>query len=299
MREHQLTLVHILERRGGEAEGASDRKSLKSMADRCPRNWKPLGPAFRYFGGKSRYAKRLLDCVPQHSRWIEPFAGGASLTLAKVPSRDEVLGEIRPDVIKFFNRVKTNPKPLDCGRESQAHIDKAARTPLAERSVCNFLVLQRGSFGAKSTWGSLAWHRDSGRRRIVSNQLSRNYPRYHERLRNVRLESADYKQTVHRYDSPETFIFLDPPYPSKGRPYYEYERGVPRLAELRKTLENVRGKFMMTYPSRFRKEFRGHPFHTTIVRVPLSHRMGREQKTRGELLVSNYDLRRVPGCKPA
>lgn len=69
---------------------------------------------FHYFGGKSRVAKRILKFVPPHEIWVEPFAGGASLTFAKPPSSKEVLSDKRPDLIRFYKHVQKGRR-LDCG----------------------------------------------------------------------------------------------------------------------------------------------------------------------------------------
>jgi predicted CDP-diglyceride synthetase/phosphatidate cytidylyltransferase len=36
-----------------------------------------LPAMFKYFGGKSRYAHKIVDRIPPHKTWVEPFAGGA------------------------------------------------------------------------------------------------------------------------------------------------------------------------------------------------------------------------------
>lgn len=42
-----------------------------------------INSPFRYAGGKF-YARRLiLEHIPQHNRYIEPFAGGGSIFLRK------------------------------------------------------------------------------------------------------------------------------------------------------------------------------------------------------------------------
>src|SRR2546425_9566381 len=75
-----------------------------SIADQ---DYRPLAPPFKYFGGKSRTASKILRQIPEHKTWVEPFAGGASVTLAKPPSEREVLNDKRADVIKFYRHVKS------------------------------------------------------------------------------------------------------------------------------------------------------------------------------------------------
>src|SRR4051794_4775527 len=48
---------------------------------------------FRYPGGKARLARWVVDHLPAHVRYVEPFAGAASVPLQKPRSRSEWLIE--------------------------------------------------------------------------------------------------------------------------------------------------------------------------------------------------------------
>ena len=44
-----------------------------------------------YFGGKARLAKTIVDRMPEHTCYVEVFAGAAAVFFAKDPSRTELL----------------------------------------------------------------------------------------------------------------------------------------------------------------------------------------------------------------
>jgi len=55
-----------------------------------------------YIGGKNRLAKRLIEIFPEHTTYVEAFAGGAQVFFRKEPSRVEVLNDLDGEIVNFF-----------------------------------------------------------------------------------------------------------------------------------------------------------------------------------------------------
>ena len=67
---------------------------------------------FRYPGGKF-YARRLImDEIPIHDDYCEPFAGGASVFFAKRPVRHSILNDLDTDVINTFRQIRDRAEDL-------------------------------------------------------------------------------------------------------------------------------------------------------------------------------------------
>ena len=49
-----------------------------------------VGP-LAYIGGKNRLAAKIISLLPEHTAYVEPFAGGAQVFFHKRPSEVEVL----------------------------------------------------------------------------------------------------------------------------------------------------------------------------------------------------------------
>jgi len=62
------------------------------------------------------------------------------------------------------------------------------------------------------------------------------------RLKDVTFENLDAIQVLEKYDSRDTFFFLDPPYPSRDRYYRIHDLD---WVELRRTLKQISGSWMM------------------------------------------------------
>src|ERR1044071_9361528 len=60
-----------------------------------------IGP-LAYIGGKNRLATKIISILPEHTTYVEPFAGGAQVFFHKLPSNVEVLNDLDYDIVNFF-----------------------------------------------------------------------------------------------------------------------------------------------------------------------------------------------------
>lgn len=67
-------------------------------------------------------------------------------------------------------------------------------------------------------------------------------------LKNVIIENCDYVEILHKYDSPDTFFMMDPPYyvNNVGR-YYRCESEFFYHRQLRECINNLKSKVLITY----------------------------------------------------
>jgi len=60
-----------------------------------------IGP-LSYIGGKRAIAKPLIALFPEHTTYVEAFAGGAQVFFHKEPSKVEVLNDLDGDIVNFY-----------------------------------------------------------------------------------------------------------------------------------------------------------------------------------------------------
>src|SRR5256885_6620146 len=60
-----------------------------------------IGP-LPYIGGKNRLATKIISMLPEHTTYVEAFAGGAQVFFHKSPSNVEVLNDLDFDIVNFF-----------------------------------------------------------------------------------------------------------------------------------------------------------------------------------------------------
>ena len=62
---------------------------------------------FPWFGGKGnpKIKNAILAALPPHTRYIEPFGGGASILMAKEPVEVETYNDVNRGVVSFFRVI--------------------------------------------------------------------------------------------------------------------------------------------------------------------------------------------------
>jgi len=77
-----------------------------------------------------------------------------------------------------------------------------------------------------------------------------NFPQYLYdlvlRLKEIQIESLDFRKVIEKYDSPETLFYLDPPY-WQCESYYQGKFSKQDHYDLSAMLNNIQGKFALSY----------------------------------------------------
>lgn len=193
-----------------------------------------MGSLVRYFGGKYRLAPQICSLFPQHTSYVEPFGGGASVLLNKKRSRLEVYNDMDSSMVTLFRVVRDRSEDL---------ISAIALTPfsreehvLAYEPTDNELeiarrVLVRSHFG----FGGNGIHKTTGFRGSgiragtlpvhVWSKLPATIAMTVDRLKDVVIENRPALQIVDQYDASGNLFYLDPPYlmSTRGRSSERYK----------------------------------------------------------------------------
>lgn len=248
-----------------------------------------------YFGGKSRLAKTIIGKIPEHTCYVEVFAGGASVFFAKDPSKAEVINDLDRDLVTLYRVIKHHPEELyrqykfslvsrsEFNREQQVNPETLTDVQRAAR----YLFLQKCAFGGHVT-GQTFGISTTGRPRFNLLTLESAIEEAWRRLINVIIECKDFRDLIPRYDRPHTLFFLDPPY--WNIPGYKFDFSEQDFIDLRSLLSGIKGKFLMTINDtpQIREIFKDFKMQGTTLKYSCCSSKAGRAKTRNELLISNY-----------
>jgi DNA adenine methylase len=203
----------------------------------------------KWVGGKSRLRRRIIELLPAHTCYVEPFAGAAWVLFGKPPSSVEVLNDIDQELVNFFRVVKARPQDLIASFEWEL-VARAEFERLANLDPSTLDEIQRAHrfyYLIMAGWGGeLNYPRfqtsitdGGGGNRLIGalKTLEQRLRPVHERLRSVIVECLDWRKCLERYDRPGTFLYVDAPYPENGCNYRHNMRSWEDHQELAERLK--------------------------------------------------------------
>ncbi|MEO8119539.1 MAG: DNA adenine methylase [Rhodoferax sp.] len=255
-------------------------------------------PLVPWVGGKRRLAKYILPVFPEHSCYVEPFAGAAALFFMKPLVKAEVLNDINGDLIRLYRVVQHH---LDefvrqfrwalTSREMFNWVKGAVPETLTDiQRAARFFYLQKCGFGGKVEGQSFGTA-TTAKPRLNLLRLEEDLSAAHLRLHQVVIEHLDWKTCIQRYDRPHTLFYCDPPY--WGTAGYGVDFDLQQYADLAELMRTMKGKAVVSVNDipEMRKAFAG----LTIRRLPIVYSLARTKtgKESGELVIANFDLPRM------
>jgi DNA adenine methylase len=254
--------------------------------------------AFPYPGSKVNHIDWILQYIPEHRRYIEPFCGSASLFFNKIPSEQAILNDIDHNIIHFFEVLRDSPdeliKQIELTPFSVALHERLVHSfyngeysqdPIAR--AANFFLLRWTQFGAKME-GTSGFARSGStiRSRALSYKNSTNkLNTLSNRLMDATIECKSYDWVLNYYDHPDALFYLDPPYQGTEHRYTSKTMDHKKLLT---ELESIEGKFILSYDHKLEDT----NFHSEY-KLSKYHINKEQQNVHREYLYMNYNPNQV------
>lgn len=180
-------------------------------------------PPLRYFGGKWLLSPWIIDFFPAHKTYVEPCAGGLSVLLRKPRSPVEIVSDLNPKIINFWQLLRDRPEDLIAEIEAivphRAMMNEIETEGLGLLPAANLYWQGQMAFSGVGT----RWNTGTSDQRleVVSTAHEKGFQHLwaaSNRLQNVQILERDCFETIaeHLHD-PTALIYFDPPYPHDSR----------------------------------------------------------------------------------
>lgn len=267
-------------------------------------DYRMISSPIRWVGGKSRLRKQIVELLPEHTCYVEPFAGAAWVLFAKPPSDVEVLNDIDQELVNFFRVLKEKPEELIMSFEwelvSRAEFERLADldpTKLTDvQRAHRFYYLIMAGWGGESDYPRFQTSITDGGHgnRLIGalKHLHQKLEPVHKRLRTVIIENLDWRECIQRYDRATTVMYIDPPYPGNKCNYAHNMRDWQEHWELSERLKHTQCRWILSSYDvpEIRKLYQGYQiipvqsFSGMRVKKAITDRLLNE-----EVLIVNFD----------
>lgn len=257
-----------------------------------------------FFGGKGTAGPAIAALLPQHSHYVEPFAGSFAVLFAKSPSDHETLNDLDSRLMTFWRVLRERPAELEraCALTPHSRVEYEQAMPLDARDELElarqvFIKLTQGRSGRLLRTGWRHYVDPAGSSasmpRYLVGYVDRLAPAV-ERLQRVSLECRPALDIIEKYGAePDVCLYVDPPYLGSTRAqdnaYHHEMRADGEHRELAEALHAARAAVVLSgYPSDLydRELYTGWDRHT----IAASTGQGGTWANRTEVLWSNRPL---------
>ncbi len=262
-----------------------------------------LNSPLKWVGGKSRLRKPIIDLIPPHTCYVEPFAGAAWVLFGKLPSEVEVLNDIDEELINFFRVIKEKPEELIASFEwelvSRAEFRRLAELDPSKLSMVTrahrFYYLIMAGWGGELNYPRFATSITDGGHgnRLIGalKTLQQRLSPIHERLSTVIIENLDWHECLDRYDREGTVMYIDPPYPGNKCNYSHNMRNWSDHHQLAERLSKTSCKWILSsYDTREIHDLFSHNFITPVQSFSgmKAEKNGKARVLNKEVLITNF-----------
>lgn len=176
-----------------------------------------INSPFRYAGGKFYARKLILEHIPHHTSYVEPFVGGGSIFFAKPKVEFNWLNDADPDLINTFLVIQNKPQELidslkneEALKERHSWYKNEFKPTNDLEKATRWYYLNRTSYSGIMNPKNCYWGYGD-----KYSMRPENWPRSilktSKKLPGVKFTNLDFETVID--EAPDgSFLFVDPPY---------------------------------------------------------------------------------------
>ena len=220
-----------------------------------------MNAILNYPGAKWGMAAEIVQLMPPHRSYLEPFFGSGAVLFNKPPSAIETVNDIDGDIVNFFTVLREEPDRLaeaisltpyarevfnDAhGNRGSSSFDRAYRFAIRSKMGRGFKTYQKTGFKID------VYAREKAYCVSCWNRLPRDLLEAARRLKEVQIEQKPALEVIRKFNHDNVLIYADPPYllDTRGGKQYRHEMTEQDHLDLLETLLQHKGTVILSgYP---------------------------------------------------
>ena len=266
---------------------------------------------FAYMGGKKVHSKWISPWIPSDFKtYVEVFGGAMWMYWMsnKVPVETNVYNDFNRHLFNIFHCASSDPHHFrevlesyvgDIGNDELFEEYKTDVFDVFDTEfivpdfplAAKYMLLQTQTFAGNTnlTKDSKIYKSPDPKHKFVTFTEKFSQSNYLKKLNRLSVENMDCRELIKKYDSEDTFFYIDPPYYNMESYYTSHAFGHDDHIELLELLKTTKGKWALSYyffddlvrllP---RNEYEWHHERTYSVNARTT------ESVRIELLIMNY-----------
>lgn len=233
-------------------------------------------------GGKKNLAERIVNVYfPKNYKnliYVEPFVGGCNVFFFKELSKKNIINDLDTDLILVYKGYKKydaekimNNINGKYSKEDFKKIKNSNPTDEFNKFIRQLKLFRLSFFGLCKAYNN-------------DGNISTNLKKINEiknKVDHAIILNKSYEYVIEKYDSTDTFFYLDPPYDNSKGLYEHFEIDMNNLFNI---LDNIEGKFLLSFSNN--KEVKTIFKKFDIIKIKTFYESTHKIKT--EILIKNY-----------
>ncbi|WP_040209846.1 DNA adenine methylase [Clostridium polynesiense] len=193
--------------------------------------------ALKWPGAKWSIADKIVDLIPEHKIYLEPFFGSGAVFFSKSPCNTEILNDLDDEVVNLFRCIRDKSEELSravyftpYSREEYKKSYDRSGTDIerARQFLIRANMARAGMQYYSSSWRHAGPVLGATCKQRVSGDWNKVPERILEaaaRLKDAEIENANALDLIKKYNRQDCLIYVDPPYllSTRRQRYYNVE----------------------------------------------------------------------------
>ena len=188
-------------------------------------------------GAKWSIADKIVQLLPQHKIYLEPFFGSGAVFFSKAPCNTEIINDLDGDIVNLFKCIRDYPEelaklieftPYSRQEYKESYNREGNGLERARQFMIRCNMARAGMQYYSSGWrhagpvlGATCKQRVTGAWNKVPEQILEAA----KRLKDAEIENTDALDLIKKYNREDCLIYVDPPYllSTRRQRYYNVE----------------------------------------------------------------------------